>query len=67
MLRAQPGYPAVAKDVESGNAEAPVIRSWYMRLQAIDPLTGVERMPVNEAIYRALETVLHDMSYRLSA
>ncbi len=42
-----------------GQTPAPVITDWGLRLEAIDPAMGCAWYPVNEAIRRALEIVLH--------
>jgi len=66
VLRTQPGYTRAETIAQTGN-DVPHIRNWYLRLQVIDPVLGNERLPINEAICKALEVVMLDMTYRLSA
>ncbi len=67
VIKNQEGYAQAKEKIQTGTCAVPYIRHWYMRLQGIDPALGTELLPVNEAICRALEMVLLDMSYRLSA
>lgn len=42
----------------------PVMSHYYMRLHAIDPALAQEFFPINEAIRRAIEVILHYYAYR---
>ena len=60
----QPGaYAQAVQQVESG-AVVPVMNQYYMRLHAIDAGLARDFYPINEAIRRAIETVLHHYAYR---
>jgi uncharacterized protein len=47
-----------------GGAELPVMSNYYMQLLAIDQQLAQDFYPVNQAIKRAIETVLHYYAYR---
>jgi Fe-S-cluster containining protein len=53
---------AQAQIAESGGV--PVMNQYYMRLHGIDQQLAQDFYPVNQAIKRALETVLHYYAYR---
>jgi uncharacterized protein len=57
------GYQLAFEKVRSGDA-IPVMNQYYMRLVGIDPLLAREFFPINEAIRRAVETVLHHYTYQ---
>ena len=46
------------------DASVPVMNQYYMRLHAIDGDLARDFYPINEAIKRAIETVLHYYAYR---
>ena len=48
----------------AGGAAVPVMNQYYMRLHAIDPELARNFYPVNQAIRKAIETVLHYYAYR---
>jgi Fe-S-cluster containining protein len=50
--------------IEKDQEEVPVMNHYYMRLHAIDPELARDFYPVNQAIKRAIETVLHYYAYR---
>jgi Fe-S-cluster containining protein len=56
-------YASSVKGIENGES-VPVIGNYYMRLHAIDPDLAQKFYPINEAILRAIETVLHYYAYR---
>ncbi|HET9486570.1 MAG TPA: YkgJ family cysteine cluster protein, partial [Chryseosolibacter sp.] len=56
-------YAEAVQTIEKGGS-IPVMNHYYMRLLAIDPDLGRDFYPVNEAIRRAIETVLHYYAYR---
>lgn len=56
-------YAQTVQAVENGGA-IPVINQHYMRLYAIDADLAQKFYPINEAIRRAIETVLHYYAYR---
>lgn len=56
-------YSAAVDAIEKGSV-VPMISHHYMRLHSIDPDLARDFYPVNEAIKRAIETVLHYYAYR---
>ena len=56
-------YTAAAEKVREGHPIS-VMNQHYMRLLSIDPDLGRDFYPINEAIRRAIETVLHYYAYR---
>lgn len=46
-----------------GGHTVPVMNQYYMRLFAIDPDLGRQFFPINEAIKRAIEIVIHHHAY----
>lgn len=56
-------YSQARTNIESGGF-VPVMNHYYMRLHAIDPDLARHFYPINEAIKRAIETVLHYYAYR---
>jgi Fe-S-cluster containining protein len=48
----------------AANEPVPVMNQYYMQLMAIDHQLAQDFYPINEAIKRALETVLHYYAYR---
>ncbi len=56
------GYAATVGLILGGNT-VPIMNHYYMRLLAIDPELGRQFYPINEAIRRAIETVLHHYAY----
>lgn len=46
------------------DADVPVMGQYYMQLHAIDFQMAQEFLPVNQAIKRALEAILHHYAYR---
>jgi uncharacterized protein len=53
-----------AKDKVENNEPVPIMSQYYMQLHAIDPELARDFYPINEAIKRAIETVLHYYAYR---
>jgi Fe-S-cluster containining protein len=56
-------YTNAVEKIESG-IEVPVMSQHYMRLHAIDAELTREFFPINEAIKRAIEVILHYHAYR---
>lgn len=56
-------YSQALTTIESGGF-VPVMNHYYMRLHAIDADLAKDFYPINEAIRRAIETVLHYYAYR---
>jgi uncharacterized protein len=54
----------VAVEKIEGGGEIPVMSQFYMRLHAIDFELTREFFPINEAIKRAIEVILHYHAYR---
>jgi hypothetical protein len=57
-------YSVAKEKVEKNEAEIPVMNQYYMQLHAIDQQLAQDFYPINEAIKRAIETVLHYYAYR---
>lgn len=57
------GYASAVEGISSGN-QVPVMNDFYMRLHAIDADLAREFFPINTAIRKAIETVLHHFAYR---
>lgn len=56
-------YESIEKKIEAGEP-VPVMSNYYMQLYAIDPDLSRDFFPINEAIKRATEIVLHYYAYR---
>ncbi|MEJ1237500.1 YkgJ family cysteine cluster protein [Chryseolinea sp. T2] len=56
-------YEAAEAGLSNGEP-VPVMSQYYMRLHAIDPVLTKEFFPINEAIRRAIEVILHYYAYR---
>jgi len=56
-------FTLAVEKIENG-AEVPVMSNHYMRLHAIDYELTREFFPINEAIKRAIEVILHYHAYR---
>lgn len=56
-------FAETVKKIQSGGS-VPVMNHYYMRLHAIDGDLARDFYPINEAIKRAIETVLHYYAYR---
>lgn len=56
-------YDAAVERIDEGG-DVPVMNQFYMRLHAIDPDLTREYFPINEAIKRAIEVILHYYAYR---
>jgi Fe-S-cluster containining protein len=56
-------YTETVKKIQEGN-QVPVMNHYYMRLHAIDADLSRDFYPINEAIRRAIEVVLHHYAYR---
>jgi Fe-S-cluster containining protein len=56
-------FESVQKQMEEGK-EVPVMSDYYMRLRSVDPNLAGNFYPINEAIRRAIETVLQYYAYR---
>ena len=59
----QESFEAASQNIEQGK-QVPVMNEYYMRLHAIDPDLAREFFPINEAIKRAIEAILHYYAYR---
>jgi len=57
-------YQDAAAAVGAGEIDVPVMNQYYMQLHAIDQQLAQDFYPINEAIKRAIETVLHYYAYR---
>ncbi|MCX7636538.1 MAG: YkgJ family cysteine cluster protein [Cyclobacteriaceae bacterium] len=64
IIRDESSYSGTVKAVEEGSMEVPYMRNYYMQLQGIDPVLSAERLPINQAIARAMESVMAYMAYR---
>lgn len=56
-------YESAQKTI-SDDAPVPVMNQYYMQLHGIDPELAREFYPINKAIQRAVEVVLHYYAYR---
>lgn len=56
-------YGKAQAGIEAGES-IPVMSNFYMKLHAIDQQLAQDFYPINEAIKRAIETVLHYYAYR---
>ncbi|MEJ0055716.1 MAG: hypothetical protein WDN75_08745 [Bacteroidota bacterium] len=56
-------YNEAEKKIETGG-EVPVMSDYYMQLHGIDYQLTKDFYPINEAIRKAIETVLHYYAYR---
>lgn len=57
-------YQAASKKIESAEQEIPVMSQYYMQLHSIDPELTKDFFPINIAIRKAIEEVLHYFAYR---
>ena len=56
-------YQETVRIIENGS-EVPIMSNYYMQLHAIDSELTREFFPINKAIRRAIETILHYFAYR---
>jgi Fe-S-cluster containining protein len=56
-------YEAAEKEINEGGS-VPVMNQYYMRLHGIDAELAREFFPINQAIKRAIEVILHYYAYR---
>jgi Fe-S-cluster containining protein len=56
-------YQSAEERIKAG-MPVPVMNQYYMQLHAIDPALATVYYPINEAIKKAIETVLHYYAYR---
>jgi hypothetical protein len=57
-------FASAEEGIKNGD-EIPVMSQYYMQLHAIDFELTREFFPINEAIRRAIETILHYYAYRM--
>lgn len=57
-------YETAARKIENGELAVPVMNEFYMQLRSVDPDLGQEFYPINLAIRKAIEQVLHYFAYR---
>jgi Fe-S-cluster containining protein len=57
-------YHPAAAAVTARELDIPVMSEYYMRLYAIDPEMSRDRLPINKALVKSLEWVMHYFSYR---
>ncbi len=60
----QTEYTIAQEKIEKGVEAIPVMSQYYMKLHAIDPGLAQDFYPINTAIRKAIETVLHYYAYR---
>jgi Fe-S-cluster containining protein len=53
-----------ASDAIEGEGSVPLMSNYYMQLHGIDYTLAQQFLPINEAIKRAIETILHYYAYR---
>ncbi len=56
-------YQKAETEIENGS-DVPVMNQYYMQLHSIDPEMARDFYPINQAIRRAIELVLHYYAYR---
>jgi len=57
-------YKTAESKISNGEESVPVMSHYYMQLLAIDDQLGREFFPINEALKRAIEVILHYYAYR---
>jgi Fe-S-cluster containining protein len=57
-------YQQAAQKIEDTEGELPVMSHYYMQLHAIDFELARDFFPINEAMKRAIEVILHYYAYR---
>jgi Fe-S-cluster containining protein len=57
-------YRKASQKIGSGEEESPVMNQFYMQLHSIDPELTKDFYPINVAIRKAIEEVLHYFAYR---
>lgn len=57
-------YTMAGQKIASGDLAVPVMNEYYMQLRSIDPELGQQFYPINVAIRKAIEQVLHYFAYR---
>jgi uncharacterized protein len=57
-------YEVAVDKIASKAGEVPIMSEYYMQLHAIDPDMAREFFPINTAIKRAIEVILHYYAYR---
>ena len=55
----------LAKERIESEGDVPLMSNYYMQLHAIDFTLAQQFLPINEAIKRAIETILHYYAYRM--
>lgn len=60
----QGAYEQAAQKITEGEGAIPVMNQYYMQLHSIDPDLARDFYPINRAIRKAIETVLHYYAYR---
>jgi Fe-S-cluster containining protein len=56
-------YQTAAAAVKGMTLDIPVMSEYYMRLYSIDPDLSRDRLPINTALVKSLELVMHYFSY----
>jgi Fe-S-cluster containining protein len=64
VIKEQEPYARTRSLVETGQLDIPVMNRYYMQLLAIDMELARNFYPINRAIRKAIETVLHYYAYR---
>ncbi|MCK6617618.1 MAG: YkgJ family cysteine cluster protein [Cyclobacteriaceae bacterium] len=64
IIKDQAGYQAIKAGIESGESQVPFMHDYYMQLYAIDMDLSRGFYPINRALQKALEVVLHYYAYR---
>ncbi|RAW01735.1 YkgJ family cysteine cluster protein [Pseudochryseolinea flava] len=60
----QAAFEVAVEKIASQKGEVPIMSEYYMQLHAIDPDMAREFFPINKAIKRAIEVILHYYAYR---
>lgn len=64
IVKGQDNYSGISARIESGKVKIPTMHDFYMQLYAIDFDLARNFHPINQALKKALETVLHYYAYR---
>ncbi|MDL5047935.1 YkgJ family cysteine cluster protein [Oscillatoria amoena NRMC-F 0135] len=64
IIKQEEQFAGTSDKIEAGRKEIPVLNQYYMQLHAIDIDLTRDFYPINIAIRKAIETVMHYYTYR---